>query len=63
MAERTRERIDPATGADERYVRRDERGRFTSDQVEVGRSLTTDRRQRAKTTVKKGHGDDGDQAR
>lgn len=57
MAER--ERIDRPN--DKAYVRRDEHGRFTNDQVEVGRSLERDRRQAAKTTVKKGQGDRGDQ--
>ena len=44
-----------------RYARRDERGRFTSDQTAVGRSLSADRRTKAKTTVPKGQGDRGDQ--
>ena len=46
-----------------RYIRRDERGRFTTDQVDVGASLAADRRQKAKTTVSKGMGDRGDQKR
>ena len=46
-----------------RYIRRDSRGRFTSSQDSVGRSLATDRRQRARTTVAKGQGDRGDQKR
>jgi hypothetical protein len=54
-----RERIE--RDGDKRYVRRDARGRFTSDQVEVGSSLGHDRRQHAKTVVKKGQGDRGDQ--
>ena len=45
-----------------RYIRRDERGRFTTSQTEVGGSVTTDRRQQAKTTGK-GQGDRGDQKR
>ena len=48
-------------GPDRRYARRDARGRFTTDQTEVGRSLTVDRRTKAKTTVSKGQGDRGDQ--
>jgi hypothetical protein len=56
-----RERIERATA--KQYIRRDERGRFTSDQVEVGRSLAADRRTEAKTVVPKGQGDRGDQAR
>ena len=55
-----RERIDQDNT--KRYVRRDERGRFTSDQVAVGHSLTVDRRTRAQTTVPKGEGNRGDQA-
>ena len=54
-----RERIEPHEG-DTRYVRRDAQGRFTSDQVDVGRSLAADRRQHAKTRAKSGHGDEGD---
>jgi hypothetical protein len=57
MAERKRELID--TGTDKRYVRRDERGRFTASD-DVGRSLAADRRTDAKTTAKKGQGDKGD---
>jgi len=45
------------------YVRRDARGRFTSDQVDVGRSLSADRRTAAHTEVPKGQGDRGDQRR
>jgi hypothetical protein len=48
------------TGTDKRYVRRDERGRFTSDQVDVGRSSAADRRRKAKNEAKKGYGDRGD---
>ena len=50
-------------GANARYVRRDEQGQFTSDQVSVGRSLAADRRTQAKTTAKPGYGDKGDQKR
>ncbi|MBM0171435.1 hypothetical protein [Altererythrobacter sp. C41] len=53
-----RELID--TGADKRYVRRDEKGRF-KESDDVGRSLAADRRTKAKTTVKSGRGDRGDQ--
>lgn len=55
---RKRELIAPR--GHKRYVRRDRRGRFTKDQVEVGRSLTADRRQRAKAASRSGHGDEGD---
>lgn len=53
-----RELID--TGRDKRYVRRDEQGRF-SESDDVGRSLSQDVRRNAKTKVKKGQGDRGDQ--
>jgi hypothetical protein len=56
---RERELIEPNPG-DKRYVRRDENGRFTKDQVDVGRSLAADRRQHAKTKSRRGHGDEGD---
>lgn len=48
------------TRTTKRYVRRDENGRFTSDQVTVGRSLSSDRRQHSKTDAKRGYGDRGD---
>lgn len=54
-----RELIEPHKG-DKRYVRRDEQGRFTDDQVDVGRSLAADRRQHAKTKAPRGQGDRGD---
>jgi hypothetical protein len=53
-----RELID--TGTDKRYVRRDDEGRF-KESDDVGRSLAQDVRQHAKTKVKKGQGDRGDQ--
>jgi hypothetical protein len=56
---RKRETIQPQEG-DKRYIRRDEQGRFTSDQVDVGRSLKSDRVRHAKAVAKKGHGDKGD---
>jgi hypothetical protein len=52
-----RELID--IGTDKRYVRRDERGRF-KESDDVGRSLSAERRQTAKTPAKKGQGDKGD---
>ncbi|MEV4606824.1 hypothetical protein MRBLMR1_001786 [Neorhizobium sp. LMR1-1-1.1] len=52
-----RELID--TGTDKRYVRRDEKGRFKGS-VDVGRSLSADKRQKAKTVAKPGEGDKGD---
>jgi hypothetical protein len=56
---RERELIEPHKG-DKRYVRRDEQGRFTDDQVDVGRSLTRDRQQHSQTRAKHGQGDHGD---
>ena len=56
---RDRELIEPNEG-DKRYVRRDEEGQFTDDQVDVGRSLAQDVRKDAQTKVKKGQGDRGD---
>ena len=53
-----RELIEPNKG-DKRYVRRDQNGRFKSE-ADVGRSLTADRRQHAKTKAPKGQGDRGD---
>jgi hypothetical protein len=54
-----RERLDRPNSKE--YIRRDDHGRFTEDQVDVGRSLARDRQQSAKTTVRKGEGDRGDQ--
>ena len=55
-----RELID--TDRDKRFVRRNDRGEF--DEVsDVGRSLTQDRKQTAKTKVPPGQGDRGDQKR
>lgn len=59
---RDREEIQPNEG-DKRYVRRDESGQFTEDQVDVGRSLAADRQSHSETTVPKGQGDKGDQKR
>ena len=53
-----RELID--TGTSKRYIRRDGRGRFTQDQVEVGKSLAADRRRKARTSAPRGQGDRGD---
>lgn len=57
-----REEIETGKGAEKRYVRRDEHGHFTDDQVDEGRSLSADRRHDAKTEVKEGQGDRGDRA-
>ena len=55
-----REVIQPHEG-DKRYVRRDEKGQITTDQVAVGKSLAADRRTKSKTVAPKGQGDRGDQ--
>ena len=47
-------------GHNARYIRRDEEGQFTEDQVNVGRSLAADQRSKAKTHAKPGYGDKGD---
>jgi len=48
---------------DKRYIRRNSKGQFTDDQVDVGRSLAKDVRQRAQKVIPKGQGDKGDQRR
>jgi hypothetical protein len=53
-----RELID--TGTDKRYVRRDGQGQF-KESDDMGRSLSQDRRRKAKTVAKAGQGDKGDQ--
>jgi hypothetical protein len=53
-----RELID--TGIDKRYVRRDTKGQF-KESDDQGRSLAQDVKQKAKTKVKAGQGDRGDQ--
>lgn len=52
-----RELID--TGSDKRFVRRGVAGYF-KESDDVGKSLTADRRQKAKTKAKPGQGDKGD---
>ena len=52
-----RELID--TGTDKRYVRRDKKGQL-KESDDVGRSLSADRRKKAKTAAKPGQGDKGD---
>jgi hypothetical protein len=61
MAERKRELID--TGHDKRYVRRNDKGQFTTDQVDVGRSSSADQRQHSKASSKAGQGDKGDRTK
>jgi hypothetical protein len=55
-----RELID--TGNDKRYVRRDKEGKF-KESVDVGRSLSADKRHDAKNEAKPGEGDKGDHER
>lgn len=62
MPERKRELIEPNPG-DKRYVRRNDQGQFTTDQVDVGRSSAADQRQHSQTPSKSGQGDRGDRAR
>jgi hypothetical protein len=50
--------MEPHPG-DKRYVRRDAKGRI-KESVDVGRSLSADRRRRSKTKAKSGSGDKGD---
>lgn len=54
-----RELIEPHKG-DKRYVRRDDEGRFTDDQSDVGKSLAADQRRHSETPARKGQGDRGD---
>ncbi|HET6898034.1 MAG TPA: hypothetical protein VFK70_06795 [Vicinamibacteria bacterium] len=53
-----RELIEPTPG-DKRYVRRDAEGKF-KEVDDVGRSLSADRKRKAKTAAKPGQGDRGD---
>lgn len=52
-----RELID--TGADKRFVRRDDKGQF-SESDDVGRSLAQDQKRDARNKPKRGEGDEGD---
>jgi len=56
-----RELID--TGTNKLYVRRNARGTSFKEVEDVGRSLTADRRRKAKTVTKRGQGDKGDRRR
>jgi len=47
------------TGTDKRFVRRGAGGQF-KESDDVGRSLSADRRRKAKTKSKRGQGDRGD---
>jgi hypothetical protein len=53
-----RELLEPHSG-DKRYARRDAKGEF-SKEVDVGNSLASDRRTKAKFIAKPGQGDKGD---
>jgi hypothetical protein len=55
-----RERLTTPTGR--YYAKRDAQGRF-KELDEVGRSQAVDRRTKAKTGVRSGHGDQGDRKR
>jgi len=48
------------TPTDKRYVRRNAQGQF-QESDDVGRSLSQDRRRKARTEAKSGQGDKGDQ--
>jgi hypothetical protein len=54
-----RETIEPNPG-DKRYVRRDDKGHFTGDQTDVGKSSAADQRKHSSTRSKPGYGDRGD---
>jgi hypothetical protein len=47
------------TGKDKRFVRRGTAGKF-KESDDVGKSLSADRRKKAKAKVKSGQGDKGD---
>lgn len=53
-----REKIGSGNAA--RFIRRDEKGHFTSDQSDVGRSIAADRRIKAENSAPKGQKDRGD---
>ena len=56
-----RELVEPTPG-DKRYVRRDAKGQF-KEVDDVGRSLSADRKRKAKSTTSSGQGDKGDRKR
>ncbi len=60
MAAGKRELIAP--NGDKRLIRRDEKGRIVESD-DLGKSLSQDVKKKAKTTVKSGQGDKGDQKR
>lgn len=60
-SEAKRELID--NGTNKLYVRRNARGTSFKEADDVGRSLSADRRRKAKTVTKRGQGDKGDRHR
>jgi hypothetical protein len=60
MKKKAAKRTTIAPRGGKRYVRRDSQGRIKESE-DVGRSLTQDRRRKAKTVAKSGQGDRGDQ--
>ena len=62
MAKRSSKRELVNTGRDKRYVRRDDKGQF-KESDDVGKSLSQDRKRKAKTASKPGQGDRGDRKR
>jgi hypothetical protein len=59
---KTAERELINTGRDKRYVRRDAHGQF-EESDDTGRSLSRDRKSKAKRAAKAGQGDKGDRKR
>lgn len=59
---RKREKVDRSPGKQggASYVRRDEQGKFTDEQDEVGKSISTDMRIDAEHEAPKGQKDRGD---
>lgn len=53
-----REEIE--NNGDKKYIRRDANGRFTSYQVDEGKSLSQDAKRHAKNPTTSGQGDKGD---
>lgn len=51
------------TGTNKLYVRRNARGTSFKEVADVGKSLASDRRRKAKTIAKPGQGDHGDHRR
>lgn len=62
MADKTSDRELVDTGADKRYMRRDDEGQF-KESDDVSRSLSQDVKHEAETKVRAGQGDRGDRRR